>query len=220
VLHKYSVVSDIPDDLLANYLKQPEIAVDTELQGLKLNRDQVCLVQLCDRNQQVCLVRPNPPEAPPNLKKLLTAPNTVKVFHYALSDVAFLKVSLGIDVAPFRCTKVMSKLVRTYTEGHSLKSLVQEIVGVELDKTSQTTNWGKGDLSADQLRYAANDVIHLLEVYDGLKEMIKERGELASGLKLDDLNIQCQAMLPTLMNLLISGYGDQDNGWETSVFDH
>ncbi|MDH4246321.1 MAG: 3'-5' exonuclease, partial [Deltaproteobacteria bacterium] len=117
-------------------------------------------------------------------------------------------------------TKVMSKLVRTYTEGHSLKSLVQEIVGVELDKTSQTTNWGKGDLSADQLRYAANDVIHLLEVYDGLKEMIKERGELASGLKLVDLNTQCQAMLPTLMNLLISGYGDQDNGWETSVFDH
>ena len=216
----YSLESDIPDDVLNAYLAQKEVAIDTELQGLRLFRDQVCLIQICDRNQQVCLVRPDVNNPPPNLIKLLTSPGTIKVFHYALADVAFLKTSLGIEVSPYRCTKVMSKLSRTYTEGHGLKNLVAEMVGVELDKTSQTTNWGKADLSPDQLRYAANDVIHLLEIYDALKALLEERGMLPGGVTAVQLNEQCQAALAAIVNLVIAGYGDSDGGWKTSVFSH
>ncbi|MDH5751157.1 MAG: 3'-5' exonuclease [Deltaproteobacteria bacterium] len=220
MLQKYSIVPDIPDDLLKVYLEQSEIAVDTELQGLQLRRDNICLVQICDRNQQVCLIKPKAPNAPPNLKKLLESPKVLKVFHYALSDVAFMKTSLGITVSPFNCTKVMSKLARTYTEMHSLKHLVYELVGVELDKTSQTTNWNKDDLSADQLRYAANDVIYLLDVYDGLKEMLEQREELPGGITAVELNKQCQQALLAKIHLTVAGYGSRDSGWETNVFSH
>ncbi|HKI98231.1 MAG TPA: ribonuclease D [bacterium] len=217
---EYTVVPDIPDALLKVYLAQKEIAVDTELQGLRLGRDQVCLVQLSDRKQQVCLVRPEPPHAPPNLKKLLTHPQTIKVFHYALTDVAFLKLSLGIDVYPFRCTKVMSKLVRTYTDQHSLKDLVREFVGVELEKISQTSNWQRRDLSPAQLKYAANDVLHLLAVYDHLMQMLKERGKLPTGITAQEMNEHTQQALPTVVELIMNGYGDKDQGWETSLFNH
>ena len=215
-----TLMPDIPDEFLQSYLSQREIAVDTELQGLRLGRDQVCLVQLCDRDKRVCLVRPSPPKAPPNLKKLLTHPKTVKVFHYALSDVAFLKMSLGIEVHPYRCTKVMSKIVRTYTELHSLKELVKESVGVDLEKSSQSSNWHKAGLSAGQLKYAANDVLYLLSVFDHLVGMIEERGRLPTGITEMELNERSQQALPTMVELILNGYGDRDQGWETSLFNH
>jgi ribonuclease D len=214
------VVPDIPDKLLEQYLQSKEIAVDTEMQGLRLQRDQVCLVQLCDRNKNVCLLQPPGRDAPPNLKRLLTHPQTTKVFHFALSDVAFLRVGLGIHVAPYRCTKVMSKLIRTYTESHGLRALVQELMGVELDKEQQTSNWSTKNPTQMQLRYAANDVLYLLPVYDTLMEMMESRGPLPSGATALELNEASQAFLPTLVELLINGYGDRDNGWETSVFVH
>jgi ribonuclease D len=217
---EYTVVADIPDAVLKSYLAQPEIAVDTELQGLRLGRDQVCLVQLCDRDQQVCLVRPEGPTTAPNLKKLLTHPKTVKVFHYALTDVAFLQASLDIAVHPYRCTKVMSKLARTYTDQHSLKDLVRELVGVELDKVSQSSNWQQRKLSPAQLKYAANDVLHLLAIYDALRQMLKERGKLPTGISAVELNEHSQQTLPTLVELILNGYGDKDQGWETSLFNH
>jgi ribonuclease D len=217
---EYTVVADIPDAVLKSYLAQPEIAVDTELQGLRLGRDQVCLVQLCDRDQQVCLVRPEGPTTAPNLKKLLTHPRTVKVFHYALTDVAFLQSSLDIAVHPYRCTKVMSKLARTYTDQHSLKDLVRELVGVELDKVSQSSNWQQRKLSPAQLKYAANDVLHLLAIYDALRQMLKERGKLPTGISAVELNEHSQQTLPTLVELILNGYGDKDQGWETSLFNH
>lgn len=217
---EYSVVPDIPDQVLKGYLAQPDVAVDTELQGLRLGRDHVCLVQLCDRNQQVCLVRPEGPDLAPNLKTLLTDPGTLKVFHYALTDVAFLKSSLKIEVQPFACTKVMSKLVRTYTDQHSLKELVREFVGLELDKGSQSSNWARRDLSPAQLKYAANDVLHLLTVFDHLKTMLAERGTLPTGITAEELNARSQAMVGVLVDLLLNGYGDKDQGWETSLFNH
>jgi ribonuclease D len=217
---EYAVVPDIPDAVLKSYLAQPEIAVDTELQGLRLHRDQVCLVQLSDRQHQVCLVRPDPPAAPPNLKKLLTHPKTIKVFHYALTDVAFLASSLGIEVQPYRCTKVMSKLARTYTDQHGLKDLVREILGIELDKVSQTSNWQRRDLSPAQLKYAANDVLHLLAVYDSLKAMLKERGPLPTGVTAEQINEHSQQALPIIVELVLNGYGDKDQGWEVSLFNH
>lgn len=216
----FKVLPDIPDGLLAQYQKEKAIAVDTEMQGLRLGRDEVCLVQISDAKQQACLVRPQPGNPPPNLKKLLTDPNVIKVFHYAITDAAFLKVSLGITVTPFRCTKVMSKLARTYTEKHSLKMLVSELAGLNLDKENQSTDWSKDDLSKSQLQYAANDVLHLLKVYTKLENMLAARGNLPSGVNAAELNERTQAFLPTLVDLFISGYGDRDNGWETSVLSH
>ncbi|MCZ6553126.1 MAG: ribonuclease D [SAR324 cluster bacterium] len=214
------VLSDVPKELLENYFKAGMIAIDTELHGLRLMRDQVCLVQISDRHGNVCLVRPKPPRAPVNLKKLLEHRDTLKVFHYALTDVSFLRASLGVNVTPFACTKVMSKLVRTYTSSHGLKDLVSELVGVEMDKYPQQTDWSKVELSQQQLQYAANDVLHLLPVYDTLNKMLKERGKLPSGITATELNEACQAFLPTLVDLLLSGYGDRDEGWDTSLFTH
>jgi len=214
------VVPDIPDKLLETYLQSKEIAVDTELQGLRLQRDEVCLVQLCDRAKNVCLLQPPAHKPPPNLKKLFTHPNVTKVFHFAVSDVAFLRTSLGIHVHPFRCTKVMSKLIRTYTEAHGLRALVQELMGIELDKEMQTSNWSVKNPTQMQLRYAANDVLYLLPVYDTLMEMLEHRGALFSGTSALELNEAAQACLPTIVDLLVNGYGDRDNGWETSLFVH
>ena len=124
----YTLTSDIPNKLLELYLAEPEIAIDTELHGLRLYRDEVCLVQICDDKNNVCLVKPKNNQAPPNLIHLLTDREVIKVFHFALSDVAFFKTSLNVEVAPFRCTKVMSKLIRTYTQGHGLKDLSLELL--------------------------------------------------------------------------------------------
>lgn len=214
------VVPDIPADLMKHYLKQSVLAVDCEMQGLRLGRDQVCLIQLCDDNGAVCLVRPDPPTAPPNLKRVLTHAGTTKIFHYALSDVTFLSKSMGIEVAPFRCTKVMSKLARTYTEQHGLKHLVAEFLGHEMEKVSQTSNWAAADLSPAQLQYAANDVLYLLKVYDSLKQMLAERGPLPTGITPEALNERSQACLPAIVELILNGYGDRDQGWETSLFSH
>ena len=213
------VLPDIPDALLQKYLSCDLVAVDTEMDGLQLRRDQVRLVQLCDPEGNVALVRPNPPKAPPNLKKLLTTRSVTKVFHYALADVTFLRASLGIRVAPFVCTKVMSKLSRTYTEQHSLKTLTLEFLGIDLSKTNQTSNWS-GDLTPEQLEYAANDAIYTMKVFNALKTLVEARGKMPSGITLKQLNDKAQAMLPVMVELVLNGYGDRDRGWESSLFSH
>lgn len=216
----YSLVSDIPGSLLKTYLSADIVAVDSEMQGLQLWRDRVCLMQICDSKGNVCLVRLKPPKLPPNLRKLLTSPSTTKIFHYAVTDVAFVKSSFNVTVHPFVCTKVMSKLVRTYTESHSLQALVLELAGVELEKQNQSSDWSQANLSDAQLRYAANDVIHLIPVYKALKKMIDSRGKLPTGLTVKELNQQSQACLPAIVEILLNGYGDRDRGWETSLFSH
>jgi len=216
----YSLVTDIPDKLLESYLKEPEIAIDTELHGLRLYRDEVCLVQICDDKNNVCLVKPKNNHAPPNLIHLLTDHEVIKVFHFALSDVAFLKTSLNVKVTPFRCTKVMSKLIRTYTGDHGLKDLSLELLGHDKNKDQQQTNWSQQKLTDMQLEYAANDVIHLIQIYRKLNDMMSARSPLSSGSTVIELNNTAQSMLPGLVELLIHGYGDKDGGWECSVFSH
>ena len=216
----YTISADISDKLLEKYLEEPEIAIDTELHGLQLYRDEVCLVQLCDDKNNICLIKPEHKIAPPNLKKLLTDQNVIKIFHFALSDVAFLKTSMNLEVRPFRCTKVMSKLIRTYTQGHGLKDLSMELMGHNLNKDQQQTNWAQNNLSSKQLEYAANDVLELIQVYRKLTEMIDNRPPLSSGATIKELNIKAQAILPSLIELLINGYGDKNGGWETSIFSH
>ena len=216
----YTLSEDISDKLLEMYLAEPEIAIDTELHGLRLYRDEVCLVQICDDKKNVCLVKPEHKQIPPNLKRLLTDQHVIKVFHFALSDIAFFKTSMNIDVTPFRCTKVMSKLIRTYTQGHGLKDLSMELLGHDLNKDQQQTNWAQNDLSFKQLEYAANDVLELIQIYRKLTEMMDNRPPLSSGRTVNELNIKAQAMLPSLIDLLVNGYGDKNGGWESSLFTH
>ncbi|MBI4083009.1 MAG: ribonuclease D [Candidatus Lambdaproteobacteria bacterium] len=216
----YRLVPDIPADLLRTYLKQTEIAVDTEMQGLRIGRDQLCLVQLCDRQNNVCLIRVHPPEAPPNLTTLLTHPGVTKICHFALTDVAFIRLSLNVIVTPFCCTKVMSKLSRTYTEKHGLLHLAADLLGKELNKENQQTDWSTNELSPSQLQYAAGDVLHLLAIYDILRGKLERRGRMPTGITAVELNQRAQACLPALVELLLNGYGDRDQGWETSLFSH
>jgi ribonuclease D len=216
----YTLSTDISDKLLELYLAEPVIAIDTELHVLRLYRDEVCLVQICDDKKNVCLVKPEHKQVPPNLKILLTDKNVIKVFHFALSDVAFFKTSMNIEVSPFRCTKVMSKLIRTYTQGHGLKDLSQELLGHDLNKDQQQTNWAHNNLSSKQLEYAANDVLELVQIYRKLTDMMLNRPPLSTGTTVNELNIKAQAMLPSLIDLLVHGYGDKNGGWESSLFTH
>jgi ribonuclease D len=194
---------DITADILAQYLTAEAIAVDTETMGLLPQRDRLCLVQLCDSQDRVTVVRiaKGQTEAP-NLKQLMEAGDILKVFHFARFDVAQLRYHLGIHVAPIFCTKIASKLARTYTQRHGLKELVLELEQVELDKTAQSSDWGNAaNLSDIQLRYAANDVRYLVSVRQKLIEMLKreERWELAQ---------QCFECLPAIVALDLLHYKD------------
>ena len=216
----YSLIPDIPENLIDSYLSESEIAVDTELHGLRLFRDEVCLVQICDGNNNVSLIKPKNNQAPPNLKRLLTDPDVTKVFHFAITDVAFIKTSLNIEVKPFCCTKVMSKLIRTYTQDHGLKDLILEVHGKQINKEQQQSNWNSEILSEKQLEYAANDVLYLIKIYRKLLDMMHKRLPLKSGINISELNQNAQSILPGLVELLIHGYGDKDGGWGTSLFSH
>jgi len=166
---------DLDDRTLARYLDAPEVAVDTETMGLLPYRDRLCLVQLCDPNGFVSAVRIERGQAnAPNLQRLLEADSVLKVFHFARFDVTTLKHHLGIVTAPLFCTKIASKLARTYTSSHGLKALVAELAGVELDKSAQSSDWGNAaELSDAQLSYAANDVRYLLKVKPKLIAMLQ-----------------------------------------------
>ena len=216
----YKLIPDIPDKLIESYLKESEIAVDTELHGLRLYRDEVCLVQICDDKNNVSLVKPENNQKTTNLIRLLTDPNVTKVFHFAISDVAFIKTSLNIEVQPFCCTKLMSKLIRTYTQDHGLKDLILEVHGKQINKEQQQSNWDSEKLTEKQLEYAANDVIYLIKIYRKLLDMMHKRSPLKSGINISELNQKAQSMLPGLVDLLIHGYGDKDGGWESSLFSH
>lgn len=194
---------DLSDDIVSRYLQAEAIAVDTETMGLLPVRDRLCLVQLCNPQGQVTAIRiaKGQTEAP-NLKRVMEAANSLKVFHFARFDVAMLRYHLGIEVAPVFCTKIASKLARTYTPRHGLKDLVQELEKVELDKSAQSSDWGNPvNLSDEQLRYAANDVRYLLSVQQKLVAMLKreERWELAQ---------QCFQCLPVIVSLDLLQYPD------------
>ncbi len=193
---------DLPDDILSQYLSAEAIAVDTETMGLLPHRDRLCLVQLSYPGD-VTVIRIAKGQADaPNLKHLMEAGEVLKVFHFARFDVATLRYHLGIQVAPIFCTKIASKLARTYTNRHGLKDVVQELEQVELDKSAQSSDWGNAaNLSDEQLRYAANDVRYLLSVRQKLIEMLKreERWELAQ---------QCFGCLPTIVSLDLLQFKD------------
>ncbi|XTZ10384.1 MAG: ribonuclease H-like domain-containing protein [cyanobacterium endosymbiont of Rhopalodia yunnanensis] len=169
---------DLSNDTLRRYLATPAIAVDTETMGLIPQRDRLCLIQLCDSDGFVTAIRIGIGQTEaPNLKQLMESEKVIKVFHYARFDVAQLLCSFKIKTKPIFCTKIASKLARTYTNSHGLKSLVQEFEGTELDKSSQSSDWGNAsNLSEVQLNYAANDVLYLLSIQQKLIAILKREG--------------------------------------------
>lgn len=192
---------DISEAALHTYLQAPAIAVDTETMGLIPQRDRLCLVQLCDPEGHTAALRIVQGQTmAPNLKCLLEEPSVLKVFHFARFDIATLRHYLGIDVAPVFCTKIASKLARTYSPKHGLKDVVQELEQIELDKSAQSSDWGNAaNLSEEQLRYAANDVRYLLKIQLKLTDMLKRenRWELAQA---------CFDCLPTIVSLDLLQY--------------
>ena len=194
---------DLPDAVLSEYLAAEAIAVDTETMGLLPHRDRLCLVQLCDPQGRVAVVRIAKGQTESlNLKQLLEASHVEKVFHFARFDVAMLRHHLGIQVRPIFCTKIASKLARTYSPRHGLKELVQELEQVELDKSAQSSDWGNAaNLSNEQLSYAANDVRYLLNVRQKLIAMLnrENRWEIAQ---------QCFDCVPILVTLDLLQYKD------------
>jgi len=165
-------------DLSADISFSEAVAIDTETMGLNPNRDRLCLVQLSsgDGNAHLVQIAAGQHDAP-NLKKLLEDPNLIKIFHYARFDVAVLKKYLGADVAPSYCTKIASKLVRTYTDRHGLKDLTRELLAIDISKQQQSSNWGADELSQAQLEYAASDVYHLHKLMDKLNHMLAKSWE-------------------------------------------
>lgn len=198
---------DITQPVLEGYLESSSLAVDTETMGLLPHRDRLCVVQLCNPLGQVTVLRLQKGEfSAPRLKILLEAEPVEKVFHYARFDLGMLLYHLGIRVGPVFCTKIASKLARTYTHKHGLKEVVNELCGVELNKTAQSSDWGSvQELSAEQLDYAANDVRYLLLAQERLRSMLvrEERWDLAQ---------RCFQHLPTLVDLDLLGY--------SNIFEH
>jgi ribonuclease D len=193
---------DLDAALLDRYLQASSVAVDTETMGLNYQRDRLCLVQLCAPGLVTIIRIAKDQTEAPLLAKLMTAPKITKVFHFARFDVAQLRHRLGIETNPIFCTKIASKLVRTYSPKHGLKDLVFQLEGVELDKSSQSSDWGNAaNLSEAQLSYAANDVRYLISVKDKLTVMLQREDRW-------DLAQRCFAALPTMVSLDILQYGD------------
>ncbi len=184
------------------------VAVDTETMGLVNQRDRLCLVQLSkgDGTADLVQIAAGQREAP-NLVRLLRDTRVEKLFHYARFDIAILQKTFGIMPGPVYCTKIASKLARTYTDRHGLKDLAGELLNVQISKQQQSSDWGAPELSEAQLAYAASDVLHLHAIRDKLDVMLQREGRLA-------LAIECFAFLPTRVRLDLMGWG------ETDIFAH
>lgn len=187
---------DLSDAFLQDYLQADRIAVDTETMGLNPHRDRLCLVQICNPEGQVTVVRIARGQMDaPNLKQLMESEKVLKVFHFARFDIATLLHHLDIETMPIFCTKIASKLVRTYSPRHGLKELVRELVGEELDKSAQSSDWGNAEnLTEEQLNYASNDVRYLLAAQATLVNMLEREERL-------ELAMACFQCLPTIVTL-------------------
>ena len=186
-------------------LKFPNgVAVDSETLGLNPHRDRLCLVQLSGGDNVAHLVQfDSETYAAPRLKALLKDPKTLKIFHFARFDVAVIEKYLGVETTPIYCTKIASKLVRTYTDRHGLKDLCGELLGVELSKQQQSTDWGAKDLSQSQLAYAASDVLYLHKLKAKLDEMLVRENRVAYA-------DAAFAFLPMRARLDLAGFTEDD----------
>ena len=191
---------DLPADLDLG----PVVAVDSETMGLRYRRDPLCVVQLSAGDGDAHVVRLNRPAYDcPNLKRLLADPAVLKLFHFGRFDIAMFQLHLGVETRPVYCTKIASKLARTYTDRHGLKDVVRECAGVELSKAQQSSDWGAAELTPAQLEYAASDVLYLHAVKARLDEMLEREGRTGLARKLFDF-------LPTRSALDLAGWDEID----------
>lgn len=191
-------------DLPANVKFEGSVAIDTETMGLNPFRDALCVVQLSDGKGDAHVVRLVRPDYNcPNLKSLVANPRVLKIFHYARFDVAMIQHWLGAPCFPVYCTKIASRLARTYTDRHSLKELSKELLNIDMSKAQQSSDWGAEKLSDAQLAYAASDVLHLHEIKARLDVMLEREGRI-------ELAQACFDFLPVRAALDLSGWAEQD----------
>jgi len=196
--------NDLPDGLDLG----PIVAIDCETMGLNPHRDRLCVVQLSggDGHAHIVQIAPGQTQAP-NLCALLENAEVLKLFHFGRFDIAAMFHAFGALASPVYCTKIASRLVRTYTDRHGLKNLVQELLGIDLSKQQQSSDWGADDLSPAQLDYAASDVLYLHRLRDALDEMLQREGRM-------DMAQACFDFLPVRAKLDLAGWP------ETDIFAH
>ncbi|MBC9246496.1 ribonuclease D [Paracoccus sp. 11-3] len=198
-IHLYQ--NDLPDDLDLGSL----VAIDTETMGLDPRRDRLCLVQMSsgDGDAHLVQIERGQTEAP-NLTKMLTDPKVTKLFHFGRFDIAALENTFGVVTSPVWCTKIASKLVRTYTDRQGLKYLLNELVGVDVSKQQQTSDWGAPDLTDAQLEYAASDVLYLHKLKEALEVRLRRENRMG-------LAQACFDFLPARAHLDLLGWGDEND---------
>ena len=180
------------------------VAIDTETLGLKPQRDRLCLVQLSSGDGNVHLVKFDGRDySAPRLKKLLADPGVTKLFHFARFDIGVMHAYLGVVTAPVYCTKIASRIARTFTGHHSLKNLVKDLLLIDIDKQQQTTDWGQATLSPEQIEYAATDVLYLHKIRAMLDETLVREGR-------DKLAAACFDFLPHRALLDLAGWAEED----------
>src|SRR6476620_1741413 len=195
---------DLPADLSFG----PSVAIDTETMGLNPHRDRLCLVQLSAGDGNTHLVQmPRGPHRAPRLAALIADPNVLKLFHFGLFDIAVLEHALGVRCEPVWCTKIAAKLTRTFTDRFGLKDLCKELLGVDLSKQQQTSDWGADKLSDEQLAYAASDVLYLHALKAKLDALLAREGR-------SELAAAAFSFLPTRARLDLAGWPDVD------IFEH
>ncbi|MBD9529229.1 ribonuclease D [Paracoccus sp. PAR01] len=202
-IHLYQ--NDLPDGLDLG----PLVAIDTETMGLDMRRDRLCLVQLSSGDGSAHLVQiARGQRKAPNLTRMLADPKVLKLFHFGRFDIAALEAAFGVFTAPVWCTKIASRMIRTFTDRHGLKYLLSEMVGVDISKQQQTSDWGAETLSDAQLEYAASDVLHLHRLKAELEKRLEREGRMG-------LAQACFDFLPARAHLDLMGWGD-----ENDIFHH
>ena len=196
----YLYQGDLPDDLVLG----PVVAIDCETMGLRPYRDRLCVVQLSDGDGNAHIVQiAQGQTSAPNLCKMLENPDVLKLFHFGRFDIAAMYLTFGALAAPVYCTKIASKLVRTYTDRHGLKNLLQELLSQDISKQQQSSDWGADTLTPAQLDYAASDVLYLHKLRDVLNERLTRENRM-------DLAQSCFDFLPVRAKLDLAGWPDED----------
>ena len=199
--------SDLPDDIFNALNQSQAIAIDSETTGLNLKRDRLCILQISSGDGDAHLVQFDAGNYDaPNLKKLFSNNKITKIFHFARFDVCVINKFLELDIKNIYCTKIASKLVRTYTEAHGLKAICKELLRVELSKEQQSSDWANSQITEDQIKYAASDVLYLHQLKEKLDVMLKREGR-------DRIANQCFEFLTTRAKLDLSGF-------ENDIFSH
>jgi ribonuclease D len=199
-LANYLYDGDLPDGLDLG----ASVAIDTETMGLRLGRDPLCVAQLSSGDGDAHIVQFKARDySAPNLKRLLADPNVLKIFHFGRFDIAMLQLHLGVITAPVYCTKIASKLARTYTDRHGLKDLTRELLTIDISKAQQSSDWGQETLSEDQLNYCASDVLNLHALKARLDGMLAREGRA-------ELAKACFDFLPWRARLDVAGWEDMD----------